>query len=303
MLYDICSQEGIPVKKLGKLVVATSEEENENINTLYKRGRDNGVEDLAILSRREVSIIEPNIKCTKALICPSTGIIDSHQLMRYYISKLQNGKGHIVYRSQVTHINQVNNAYKVTIKDGMGESSVTTRILINSAGLLADKIANLVGIDICQSGYKLHYCKGEYFSVNSARKNLVRHLIYPVPPPDIAGTGIHLIFDLDGGMRLGPGIEYVDGLDYSVNPNHKKLFWESAHRFLPALDFDDLEPEMVGIRPKLQRPGEGIHDFIITDESARGFPGFINLIGIESPGLTSSPSISEYVSELVTKYF
>jgi L-2-hydroxyglutarate oxidase LhgO len=126
-------------------------------------------------------------------------------------------------------------------------------------------------------------------------------LIYPVPPPKITSAGIHLTLDLDGRMRLGPSTQYVDGIDYAVDNRHKQLFYDSARKFLPSIAYDDLEPEMVGIRPKLQKPGEDIRDFIIRNESDKGLPGLINLIGIESPGLTASPAIAEYVRDMVTE--
>jgi L-2-hydroxyglutarate oxidase LhgO len=162
-------------------------------------------------------------------------------------------------------------------------------------------VAELAGIDIDDAGYRLHYCKGEYFSVAGDKGKMVSRLIFPVPPPEVTGVGIHVVIDLDGRMRLGPSIHYVDEIDYSVTDENKQLFYDSVKGFLPFIDYDDLQPEMAGIRPKLQGPGEDIRDFIIRDEGDRGLPGFINLIGIESPGLTAAPAIAEYVNGLVNE--
>ncbi|TET41810.1 MAG: FAD-dependent oxidoreductase, partial [Dehalococcoidia bacterium] len=170
-------------------------------------------------------------------------------------------------------------------------------IVINSAGLNSDKIAQLAGIDIAHVGYKIHYCKGEYFSLNSKWRHLVARLIYPIPGQ--AGLGIHVTMSLDGRMRLGPNTRYVDEIDYSVDETQKEAFYEFAKRFLPLLELEDLEPEFAGIRPKLQAPGEVFRDFIVAHEEKIGFPGLINLIGIESPGLTASPAIARYVAGMV----
>ena len=163
-------------------------------------------------------------------------------------------------------------------------------------------MAALAGIDVEKAGYKLYYCKGEYFSVGNGKNTLVNRLVYPVPPVEVTGVGIHVTLDLEGRMRLGPSIEYVDSIDYSIDDRNQKMFCDSVRRFLPAIEYDDLAPEMVGIRPKLQGPGDKIKDYVIRDESDKGLPGLINLIGIESPGLTASPAIARYVSEIVAGY-
>jgi len=219
--------------------------------------------------------------------------------MKYFIAKTKDGGTQIAYRTKVIGIEKVTEGYRVTVEDSTGEFSFTTRILINCAGLHCDKVAELAGIDITKAGYKVHYCKGEYFSVASGKSELVKRLIYPVPLPKVTSVGIHVTFDLEGRMRLGPGIEYVDSIDYAVDNQHQRLFYDSVRRFLPWIEYDDLEPEMAGIRPKLQKPGEDFKDFVIREESAEGLPGLVNLIGIESPGLTASPAIAEYVCSLI----
>ena len=299
ILYELCERYGIGHRRLGKLIVATGDEEAGELQTLLERGRRNGIKGLRILSKQEIKELEPNVEGVAAILSPSTGIIDSHGLMKYFIAKAKDGGAQIAYQTKVVGIKKVADEYKVTVEDNAGGSSFITRILINCAGLHCDKVAELAGIDIAKAGYKLHYCKGEYFSIKSRRNRLVKRLIYPVPPPKITGVGIHITHDLEGRMRLGPSIQYVDSIDYAIDNQHKRLFYDSVRRFLPRIKYDDLEPEMAGIRPKLQEPGGDFKDFVIRDESDKGLPGFINLIGIESPGLTASPAIAGYVCRLI----
>ena len=304
ILYELCERYGIGHRRLGKLIVASSDEEAGELQTLLERGQRNCTEGLRILSKREMKELEPNVEGVAAILSPSTGIIDSYALMKYFIARAKDRGVQIAYQTKVVGIEKVADRYKVTVEDRTGKSSFTTRILINCAGLHCDKVAELAGIDIAKAGYKLHYCKGEYFSISSGKSKLVkRRLIYPVPPPKVTGVGIHLTFDLDGRMRLGPSIHYVDSIDYAMDNQHKQLFYDSVRKFLPSIEYDDLEPEMAGIRPKLQEPGGDIKDFVIRDESDKGLPGFINLIGIESPGLTASPAIAKYVRGLVEELF
>jgi L-2-hydroxyglutarate oxidase LhgO len=303
ILYDLCNQYGIGCQKLGKLIVATNDEESGELEVLLERGRRNNAEDLKLLSRRELTALEPNVAGVAAILSPSSGIIDSHGLMWYFITEVVAGGAQIAYQTKVIGLEKASEGYSVRVEDSGGESFFTTRVLVNSAGLYSDRIAGMVGIDINEAGYRLHYCKGEYFSLRRRQNTLVNRLIYPVPPSNIASVGIHITLDLEGRVRLGPGIQYIDSLDYSVDNGHKKLFYDSAKKLLPAIDYDDLEPEMAGIRPKLQDVGGEFRDFVIRDEADRGLPAFINLIGIESPGLTAAPAIAEYVAGLVGKYF
>lgn len=299
ILYELCERYRIGYKRLGKLIVAISDEESGELQTLLERGQRNGVQDLRMLSKREMMELEPNVVGEAAILSPSTGIIDSHALMKYFIAKARKQGVHIAYQSRVIGIEKIAEEYKVTVEDSAGTFAFTTRLLINCAGLYSDKVAELVGIDTAKAGYRLHYCKGEYFSVGNGKNALVKRLIYPAPPAGLAGVGIHATLDLEGRMRLGPSVHYMDSIDYAVDNQHKPLFYNSARRFLPFIEYDDLEPEMAGIRPKLQEPGGDFRDFVIREESDQSLPGFINLIGIESPGLTASPAIAEYVGNMV----
>jgi L-2-hydroxyglutarate oxidase LhgO len=176
---------------------------------------------------------------------------------------------------------------------------VETRVVINSAGLHADNIAAMVGIDIDKANYKLHWCKGDYFNLSG--KPPTKMLVYPPPPMNEISLGIHTVPDLAGRLKFGPNAYYVEEIEYKVESDRDE-FWEDIIRYLPSIKKKNLQPDMSGIRPKLQGPGEPTRDFIIKHEEDRGYPGFINCIGIESPGLTSSPSIGEMVLKMVNKY-
>jgi len=301
-LYELCPRYDIGHKRLGKLIIAVDDEENEELEALLERGRGNDAEGLTLLSRRGLKELEPNVEGVAAMLSPSSGIIDSYALMQYFVAKAGEGGAQIAYQTKVVGIEKAAEGYEVEVEDSEGRSSFVTSVLVNSAGLYSDKVAEMAGIDIDKAGYRLHYGKGDYFSLKKRQSTRVNRLIYPVPPSDIAGVGIHITFDLEGRVRLGPDIEYVDSLDYAIDRREQKLFYDSVKRLLPAIEYDDLEPEMAGIRPKLQEPGGEIRDFVIRDESDKGLPAFINLIGIESPGLTAAPAIAEYVGGLIKKY-
>jgi len=281
LLYEICASNGIAHRKLTKIVVATNNLEIGKLEALLKNGSENGVKGLCLLSRREIKKIEPNVEAVAALFVSSTGIIDVHGLMKFFLGKAKDKGAEIVYRAEVTGITKEKDGYCVTVRDSGGGFTFFTRVLINCAGLHTDKVAALAGIDLKGAGYKLYYCKGEYFSVSRGKSRLVKRLIYPVPLPEVTGVGIHVTLDLDGRMRLGPGVEYIREIEYAVDEKKRYLFYEGIKRFLPAIELSDLEPEMAGVRPKLQGPGDKRKDFIIRHEEDKGLPGLINLIGIE----------------------
>jgi L-2-hydroxyglutarate oxidase LhgO len=281
--------------------VATTVKEVEELEVLMEKGNSNGVLGLEMLSRKALQRLEPNVEGMAAIFSPETGIIDSHALMSYFAAKAKSNQAQIVYLTRVVGIEKIKDGYRVEVVDSEGGFSFITRVLINCTGLSCDKIAGLAGINIDDAGYRLHYCKGEYFSLSNAKRGLVSHLIFPVPPARVIGAGIHVVINLDGRLRLGPSIDYIDAIDYSVTDKNKQLFYDTAKRFLPFIELDDLQPEMAGIRPKLQGPDEDIKDFVIKDEGDKGLPGFINLVGIESPGLTAVPAIARYVGGLVAE--
>jgi L-2-hydroxyglutarate oxidase LhgO len=303
MLYEICERYGIPHRRLGKLIVATSDEEVEQLTSLLEKGQRNSAGGLRMVSRKQLKSLDPDVEGVTALFSPSTGIVDAHALMRSYLSQAQYGNAHVAFNAEVLGVERANDGYRVSVKDGSGRFLITSTIVINCAGLSSDKVADMAGINVDATGYRLHYCRGEYFGVGGGKSKRIRHLIYPVPLPRLTGVGIHATLDMDGRMLLGPSAEYVDSVDYAIDDRNKRMFYDGVKAFLPFIEYDDLSPEMAGVRPKLQGPKDDIHDFVIREERDRGLPGLINLIGIESPGLTASPAIAKYVGGIVDGLF
>lgn len=300
LLYQICKENDIPCEATGKLIVATDEKQITELESLFENSKNNGLNGLKILSAEEIKKIEPEIEAKAALFVPSTGIIDSHRLMQCFETKALNNSAIISYGCEVKLIEKFPDGYLVGIQEKNGEkSSFFTKILINSAGLESANIATLAGINIDEAGYKIYYYKGEYFRVSESKKKFFpRALIYPTPEAE-GFLGIHTVPDFQGMMRLGPNNCHVEKIDYTVNEADKEYFYESVKTFLPFIEPEDLRADICGIQPKLQKKGEPIKDFIIAHEIDKGFPGLINLIGIDSPGLTASPAIARYVEKIV----
>jgi L-2-hydroxyglutarate oxidase LhgO len=284
LLYELCDRHDIAYRKLGKIIVAASENETAQLEKLYEQGRKNGVEDLMLLSQTELKKLEPNVEAKAGLLSPSSGILDSHTLLKFLYSQARGKGAKFVFGTEVVGIERMGAKYRVKIRDREGISTFISQAVINAAGLNSDRIAQLAGIDVAKAGYRLHYCKGEYFSLSSKYRNVVNRLV-------------------DGRVRLGPNARYVQTIDYAVDETQKEIFYNSAQRFLPLIELEDLDPEFAGIRPKLQGPGEAFQDFIITHEEKIGLPGLINLIGIESPGLTASLAIARHVGRMVKELF
>lgn len=298
LIYDFCEKNEIACRKIGKLIVATNEKEVKDLNNLFKQGLENGAGDLKLLSRNEIKKLEPRVEAVAAVYSPLTGIVDSHGLMKNLVAQFKSNNGAIAYNTEVIGIKKAEGGFKVTVKDKKGESfDFFSHIFINAAGLNSDKVASLVGLS--KNEYRLKYSKGDYLRVHPNKARLISRLTYPVPGKTDAGLGIHATLDLAGGLRLGPDDAYVEKISYEVDASKIKIFYENIRSFLPFIRLEDLSRDMAGIRPKLQGPGEPFRDFIIKNEINDGLPGFINLIGIESPGLTSSLSIARIVRKLV----
>lgn len=299
LMYQLCEKHRIPHCRTGKLIVAVSSDEEEQLPQLLETARSNGAEGVRIISARELKNHELNVSARAAILCPSSGIVDSHSLMKYYERSAIEQGADIVYNTEVKAIEKKDAGYVVRVNDTVGRDyEFLTRMVINCAGLESGKVAALPGIDIDAAGYRLNYCKGMYFRVSGSISRFPKMLIYPVPPwPGF--VGIHTTPDLAGGMRLGPYDVWVDKIDYTVDESLREYFYRSTVTFLPFLRMDQLHSDIAGMHPKVQKKGEPIRDFIIRHEVDRGFGSFINLIGIESPGLTSSPAIGRYVAALV----
>ncbi len=297
LLYDFCEKYGVDHRRLGKIIVATNNGEVEKLEEFLDLGHRNGVTDLKLISRDEVRHTEPNVEAVAGILSPSTGILDAHALMRALYGLARERGTDFVFETEVIGLEKVGTGYEVEIRDREGTSSIRAGIVINSAGLNSDQVAGLAGIDLTHAGYRLHYCKGEYFSLNWPDGLPVSRLVYPLP--EHAGKGIHVTPTMDGRMRLGPNTRYVDEIDYGVDETDKETFYQSVKKFLPGLRLEDLEPEMAGIRPKLQGPEDDFRDFVIAHEEDRGLPGLINMVGIESPGLTGAIAIGRHVAGMV----
>ncbi len=300
MLYEYCSINDIAFNKCGKLIISSSGNDELKLRSILESARKNGVKDGRIIDKDEIGLLEPYINASSAIYFPSSGIVDSHSLMKQFETDALNNQCQTVYGSEVIAIKKLKKGFELQLKENDGSSySFTSEIVINSAGLSADKLAAMPGIN--NNKYKIYYWKGEYFGLANGKHKYISSLVYPLPEQNNVGLGIHTTIDLAGMVRLGPNALFLkdNKIDYSVDPDHSRLFYESARDFLPFLEYKDLYPELAGIRPKLQKPGDAVRDFIIREESDSGYPGMINLVGIESPGLTACLSIAEYVSSLI----
>ncbi len=296
--YAICKANNIPHRNITKIITATIPEEMSKLEKIYKTGTANGV-PLEFLDTAATLKLEPNIRTVGSLFSPRTGIVSVHDLMDYFYRTILSNGGIVQQRSNVVGLHSSSGGYEVTIDESGIRSSFTSEIVINAAGLQCDMIAELAGIDIDKANYRLNYVKGSYFAVTPSKAKLVSRLVYPVPLNE--GLGVHSLVDLGGRMKFGPDVEYLDDrtLNYQVDESKRHAFAESIRRILPMIADNDIVPDMSGIRPKLQKKGAPARDFVIVHETERGLHGFINLIGIESPGLTSSPAIARYVEELL----
>ena len=295
-LYKLCKKESIPHKQLGKIIIATRSSELPRLENLFKKATSNGVTKLRLLSKREVNKLEPNTNAIAGIHSPRTGIIDSHSLMEYFNRKAKASGVEIVYRSEVNFLEKNDSGFVVGLKQD--EYRFFSQIIINCTGLFSDKIAALVGLNINKLGYRLHLCKGDYFSYT--KPSPINMLVYPLPDEDEISLGVHATLDMGSRLRFGPDAEYVNKIDYKVRANKKEFFYQAANKIIPNLDKESIIPDMSGIRPKLQGPHDAVKDFIIKEESDLGMDGFINLIGIESPGLTACMAIAEKVSQMVS---
>ena len=306
-MYDDCSRLGVWNHRCGKLVVAVEPEEEADLQHLLDRGTQNGVEGLAILTQAQAQQLEPHIRCRAALLVPSTGIVDSHELMKAYESEAAQHDATLAYNVRFVGATKTMNSYNVQLLEKNGsKSEFKTQMIVNAAGLSSDHVAELCGVDRQTSGYVLYPNRGHYYRVSSPKSKLVSRLVYPIPPKHKEGLGIHITIDRAGQCKLGPDTEYLDPSIspsewYRFDESRKEKFFLAASRYFPALEIGDLSPDQVGVRPKLQPPGGAVQDFIIQDEEKRGLPGLINLIGIESPGLTCARVIAQEVVQLMKK--
>jgi L-2-hydroxyglutarate oxidase LhgO len=291
-LYPYLEEHGIAHLRVGKLVVATTEDEVAMLNGITVKAEANGVDDIRWLSRDEAVAMEPQVWCLGALLSPSTGILDSHGYMLSLKGEAEDHGAMFAFHAPV--VGGSVGAEGITLEVGGAEPmTVACREVINAAGLGAQSVAHGIrGIPPANIP-ALYYAKGNYFSL-IGRSPFTR-LVYPVP--DKASIGLHYTRDLAGRSRFGPDVEWVPEIGYDVDGRRAERFYESIRRYWPGLPDNSLQADYAGVRPKLQSPTEQPKDFMIQDASTHGIPGLVNLYGIESPGLTSSLALADYVIE------
>jgi L-2-hydroxyglutarate oxidase LhgO len=291
LLYGYAERRGIEARRIGKLIVACSQGELSALERLRARAEANGVTDLRALSRQEIGDLEPALSVQGALLSPSTGIIDSHALMLALLGDAEANGARAVFNTRISHVDVTAEGFVLSIA-GAGSTHVRCAVLVNCAGLGGVELArNTVGLDR-RWVPDAYLCKGSYFGVTGQVP--FRHLIYPVP--EAAGLGVHLTLDLAGVARFGPDTQWIDSIDYDVDPGRAVAFDEAIRRYWPGLPHGVLRPGYAGVRAKIVGPGEPAGDFRIDSEREHGVPGLVNLFGIESPGLTSALGLAEHVA-------
>lgn len=299
LLYARCARLGLPHRRVGKLVVATEPEELSVLEEIRARGVTCGAGALELLDAREVARREPRVRALAALWSPESGIVDAHALVSSYQAEAEALDAAVVFRTNVTRLERAGGLWHVETRGADGDETTAVDVpwVVNAAGLGAERIAVAAGIDTQGLGCRLYLCKGDYFAAAPSLGALTHHLVYPVPAG--AGLGIHVTVDLGGRYRFGPDAEYVDRIDYVIEPAKAASFAAAVQRYLPEVRAEHLTPDFAGIRPKLQGPGEPFRDFVVEEASRHGAPGLINLLGIESPGLTASEGIARHVRQLM----
>ncbi|MBD8890067.1 FAD-dependent oxidoreductase [Roseibium litorale] len=292
LLYRFCAEHGVAHERIGKLIVASDKEQVAELEGIRAKAAANGVHDLKALTKADVTALEPELHSEGALLSPSTGIIDSHCYMLALQGELEAHGGQVVLNTGVLSLSKLpRDGFSVTVAaegEGGEPYTITCRELILCAGHDAPGLA--AGIPGANPP-GAYLAKGSYFKL--AGRAPFSQLVYPVPEP--GGLGVHLTFDLQHQARFGPDVEWVDRIDYRVDPVRSQKFYAAIHRYWPGLPDNSLVPDYSGIRPKISGPGEAAADFRVDNFSNHGIAGFIALYGIESPGLTASLSLAQTV--------
>lgn len=331
MLYDYCASHSVPFKKCGKIIVATNQTQLESdLPSITEKAKRNGVKDLKMLSEEDVGFLEPEVQCTGAILSPSTGIFDSHSFMLNLLGDAENDGASIAFQSEVeggTVLRRSGGGGILLHVEGM---DLLCDKVVNCAGLFADKIANLIlngkrlpsfeqgrlpleteGNDLPLSAavslQRQFFAKGNYFRLE--KKTPFSHLVYPVP--EVGGLGIHATFDLSGSTRFGPDVEWIDmgvtnpdEIDMTVDASRALGFYDAIRKYWPKLKDGTLAPDYAGVRPKIGHPGlksgpSVKADFVIQGPKDHGVDGFVTMLAMESPGLTSSLAIADLVLQMV----
>lgn len=295
LLYAYCEHHGVDYRKTGKLIVA-QEGEREALQKIARCARENGVHDLRELDAAALKAKEPLVKGAHALLSPSTGIVDSHGLMQCLLYQAQSAGVQFAGLTKVLEVKRHHKGFEVFTQSGDNTQQLfrfTCTRFVNATGLETHNLAAKIESLAPQNIPAIHYYKGSYFKLN--KRVALQHLVYPVPDSSNLGLGIHATLDLAGGVRFGPDVEAVSGIDYTVNPTRARDFAAAIGRYMPWINSEDLVPDYCGIRPKLHRADEAPKDFLIQGPADHGISGLIQLLGIESPGLTASLAIAQYI--------
>jgi L-2-hydroxyglutarate oxidase LhgO len=290
LLYEYCVTHGVPHRRTGKLIVATSDAQLPELKSIQEKAHGNGVTDVVWMTREQALALEPELHCVAGLYSPSTGIIDSHSLMLAYLGDAEAHGAMLALKSPLEKCEVVADGFVL-------QESIHARILVNSAGLRAPTVAKAIRGYPAEKAPGEFYAKGNYYSLN--RKNPFSRLVYPVPEP--GGLGVHVTLDLAGQARFGPDVEWIERIggkeDYAVDPRRSDRFYAAIRRYWPGLPDASLSPGYAGIRPKTAGPKDPAPDFQIQGPREHGVPGLVHLFGIESPGLTASLALAGMVLE------
>jgi L-2-hydroxyglutarate oxidase LhgO len=292
LLYDYCAARGVPCRRLGKIIVAAEAAQRPALEAAQAAARGNGVEDLAPLEAGDLARLEPALRGVAGLLSPSTGIVDSHALMLSYQGEAEDHGAAIAFGTAFRAARPLpGGGFEIEAESGGERVRIGAALLVNAAGLFAGAVAGAVEGLAAPFRREVFYCKGTYFSM-TGRAPFSR-LIYPVPERD--GLGVHLTLDMGGAARFGPDTEWVEGIDYGLDPARGAGFYAAIRRYWPGLADGALAPSYAGVRPKLAPAGGAFTDFTIEGPETHGLDGLVNLFGIESPGLTASLAIAEEV--------
>lgn len=292
-VYDYCRDHAVAHRRVGKLIVANSERQVAELERIHARAVANGVTDLEWLDASEVASMEPCVVATRALHSPSTGIVDSHELLSSFRRDAEAAGAIVVTCSPVTGGSITESGVRLSVS-GSDPVELECRALVNAAGLFAQRLAHTIAGFPPELIPPCYFAKGHYFTL--AGRAPFRHLVYPVPEP--GGLGIHVTLDLAGAARFGPDVSWVEAVDYSFDATRVDDFYRAIRTYYPNLEDGSLQPGYTGIRPKLVPPGSPPADFLVQGPEVHGLP-LVNLFGIESPGLTASLALADHICELL----
>ena len=295
-LYAWCETHQVPHERTGKLIVATSAEDEPRLMAIARHAAAVGAGELRILTASEATAQEPELRCKLALRSPTSGVVDVHELIASLVRNIKEADGEIVCHTSVQGIRPSRDGWIIQTTDTMGsQAELHARRVVNAAGLSALEVAAMSGLAEGRRPWRLYPCKGSYFALGAGAPPTRNSLIYPLP--ERGGLGVHITADLSGARRAGPDAEFVDTIDYTVDESRADRFAEAVARYLPGIRPEHLTPDYSGVRPKLVGPAGGFADFVIANPSSQR--GLVHLIGIESPGLTAALAIGARVADVI----